>query len=258
MRSIIINADDYGLSSGVCASIIELLQRDAISNTTIMICVENAYEHCRKLCEENLAHRAGVHLQTTPEEYHRHPLSPPEEIPTLVDSSGQFKPQDHTDWINPEEIEIEWERQIVKVMEALERKPSHLDSHHGVHRKTELTPIYLKLAKKYKIPVRGGRALNQIDGKPYGVASSAIAFSDWTGQNKDINELKQIILESLEQVEEGIPELVVHPGFCDEELIASSTWNSVRENDHNVLLALSEEKWLEQNNITLSCYPKIT
>lgn len=255
---LIINADDFGLTDGVCRSIITLFENEAISNTTVMICVEGAFEQCQLLSNSGFADRVGVHLHSTPERNHSKPLSAPHEIPTLVDSSGNFKPKDHTDWINPKEIELEWERQIIKTSEALGRKPTHLDSHHGRHRIPELTPVYFKLAKKYGIPVRGGKSVHEIDGSSLGVKSSTLCDTDWTGQNKNLDNLKQIILDKISKVDDGILEIVSHPGFCDDELIASSSWNTVRENDHKVLMELAKEGWLQKNDIKLIQYSELS
>lgn len=259
MKKIIITADDFGLTDGVSKAIVNLLEVNAISNTNIMICVEGAIERCKNYLLPEFADRAGVHLQITPERHNKTPLSvsPAKEIPSLVDANGFFKPKDHTDVINPEEVLLEWERQILKVIDVLGQKPSHLDCHHGSHRKPELTPVYLELAKKYDIPVRGGKEVGQIDGSSFGVKSTAICEGQWTGQNKNVSFLKEKILEKLDIVNDEVVEVISHPGYCDEELIASSSWNEVRENDYKVLLQLKEEKWLENNSIELTHFNKM-
>ena len=251
MRALLINADDFGLTDGVSRAIAELLESRAISNTTIMICVEGAENCCKRYLTSDISKYAGVHLQTTPECHHNRPLSPASEIPTLVDAHGYFKPIYHEDWVNPDEVRLEWERQIIKTAEVLGHKPSHMDSHHGTHRRESLTPIYLELAAKYKIPVRGGWTLNQVDGSKLGVKSSALSNSDWTGQNKSLQELKISVLQLINSLNEGVPEIVVHPGFYDEELRVSSTWNEVRQNDYQILKELHEEKWLQSQGINL-------
>jgi predicted glycoside hydrolase/deacetylase ChbG (UPF0249 family) len=254
---LIINADDYGLTDGICRSIIDLLEQDAISNTTIMICVDGAEKRCRLLKDTGFSSRAGVHLQTTLERHHKKPLSHPSEIPSLVDENGFFKSHECDDPINPDEIELEWERQIVKVSEILGHKPSHIDSHHGIHREPECTSVYLKLAAKYEIPVRGGRHIGQIDGSDIGVQSSTLCLSNWTGQNEPLSFLKSRIEEALPQVGDGVLEVVAHPGYLDDDLLKSSDWNSVRENDHDVLRQLAKSKWLKDNNIDLISFSEL-
>ncbi|CAK9252634.1 unnamed protein product [Sphagnum jensenii] len=187
--------------------------------------------------------------------HHKKPILPPHEIPTLVDEAGNFKSKDDKGWINPDEIAKEWEQQILRTAEAIGAKPTHIDTHHGRHRIPELTPIYLKLAAKYGIPVRGGEYIGQVDGSSQGVRSSSFCTSKWTGQNQGIESLKETIQENSGLAKDGVLEVVTHPGFCDDELIASSSWNIVRENDHNVLMDLAKDGWLKQMGFNLVRYP---
>ncbi len=251
---LLINADDYGLTTGISKSIIDLFEHDAISDTSVMICVEGAVERCHLLKERGFSKKAGVHLQTTLERHHKKPLSFPDDIPSLVDSEGFFKSHECDDPIDPDDIELEWERQIVKLSEVLGHVPSHLDSHHGVHRIPHLLPVYLKLAAKYGMPVRGGRAPDQIKASSFGVKSTFVANGDWTGRHLPLSALQKIILAAMPAVGDGVFEIVSHPGYLDDDLIKSSSWNTVRENDYNELLALSKSNWLEDNNINLVCF----
>jgi predicted glycoside hydrolase/deacetylase ChbG (UPF0249 family) len=130
--------------------------------------------------------------------------------------------------------------------------PSHLDSHHGVHRIPSLTPIYLNLARKYGLAARGGKTPKQIDGTSYGVYTSDICTSDWTGQNGTVETFQEMVREKLPLAGNGILEICTHPGFCDEELIASSSWNAVREKDYEVLRLLAEQRWFESQGISLA------
>lgn len=254
---LIINADDYGLTGGICRNIVALFDKDAISNTSVMICVEGAVARCKLLRDSGHAHRAGVHLQATAENHHRTPLSDPRDIPSLVDANGQFPMRDHLGPINLEELEHEWNAQILKTIEALGTKPSHLDSHHGLQRIPELAPVYLKLAAKYDLPVRGGTEIGQVDGSSYGVKVSALCDNGWTGKDAPLDVLKDRITKGLSLCGDGVLELITHPGFVDDDLMKSSTWNTVRENDHAVLLELAESKWLEEQGIQMVKYPEM-
>jgi predicted glycoside hydrolase/deacetylase ChbG (UPF0249 family) len=256
MASVLINADDFGLTDGVCRSIAALFDCGGISNTSVMICVEKAAQRIKNHLPADVRCFVGVHLQITPENHHRTPISPPQEIPTLVDGSGRFKPTGHIDWINPAEVELEWERQIIATAAALGASPSHLDSHHGVHRIPALMPIYLKLARKYGLAARGGRTPKQIDGAPYGVHTSDICTSDWTGQNGTVETFQQMVREKLPLAEGGILEICTHPGFFDEELLSSSSWNKVREADYKVLRSLAEQRWFELQGINIARFQK--
>lgn len=219
-----------------------------------MICTESATERCQLLKDSGFAKYTGVHLQSTLERHHKTPLSDPEEIPSLVDENGKFKHRDCEDPIAPDEIALEWERQIIKTMEALDGKPSHLDCHHGVHRKPHLTSVYFDLAQKYGFSVRGDETIIKI-GQARNIKTTAFLEKEWTGQNEPLGFLQQKITDAFEKTPEGVVEIVAHPGFCDEDLIKSSPWNTVRENDHNVLIELAQSGWLKEQGIELVRHP---
>ena len=69
MKSIIINAEDFGLNDGICRSVMELFQGEAISNSTVMICVEGAARRCKEFLDLTMSRRIGVHLQLNPENH---------------------------------------------------------------------------------------------------------------------------------------------------------------------------------------------
>jgi len=257
MHSVIINADDFGLTDGVCRSIIDLFAHNAISSTSVMICVEGAAQHCRKLKEQGLANKLGVHLQITSENQHKRPLSPAKETPSLVDQNGDFKSVDNLEWANPAEVELEWERQIIATADALGTMPNHLDSHHHRHRIPNLVPVYLELAAKYGLPVRGGLKQGEVDGASLGVQSTKALLNDWSGHDLSIDVLKSMIKNQVSALDGGVLEIVSHPGFYDDALVKSSGWNTVRENDYNVLLALAQEGWFAQNGIKLIGYENL-
>ncbi len=251
---IIINADDFGLTGGINRSVVTLLEQNIVSSSSVMIGANNALDGCKLLCAVGLANRVGVHLQVTSSSPPYAPLksiSLPKDIPTLVDENGYFKSKNSANQINPEEVEVEWEKQIIKTCEVLGEVPSHINTHYHMHLNSELMPIYLKLAAKYNIPVRGGVKLNQIDGSSFGVKSTVLCNEEWSGKNNSLDSLKQIFLDAKDVVGSGVFELLTHPGFCDDDLMAASSWNTVRENDYNVLMELAEEGWLQKEGFKL-------
>jgi len=253
MSAIIINADDYALSDGICQSILLLLEHGAVSNTTIMIAAEGAARRCKKYGIESLKARAGVHLQLTS----GRPLSPRDEVLSLVDANtGMFLGPEHAGNSRTDEVEREWQRQIELVADTLQTQPTHLDSHHGVHRLSHLTPLYLALAQRYGMAVRGGVALDQIPSAQYGIRASRISVNSWTGRGLGLQALKEVILSTISMLNGvGTMELVTHPGFNDPYLESTSSFNRERVNDHACLLAMAEEQWLRNQNISLVRYP---
>ena len=81
MVSIVMNADDFGLSDGICRSIMELFEADAISSTSLMTAAPGAKARLENWRVSQLKDRAGVHLQLTAGQ----PLSPLGEVQSLID-----------------------------------------------------------------------------------------------------------------------------------------------------------------------------
>jgi predicted glycoside hydrolase/deacetylase ChbG (UPF0249 family) len=75
--------------------------------------------------------------------------------------------------------------------------------------------------------------------------------SDWTCNNSTVESFAKMLEETLPLVGSGVLEICTHPGFCDDELIRSSSWNAVRESDYHVLKWIAVNDWLKTNNISL-------
>lgn len=250
---IIINADDYGLTDGVTEAINELANIKAISNTTLMLCANGAPARISNRLTGDVRKIAGIHLQLTGGK----PLSNCKEVPSLVDSEGFFKdPRKHQ--VNPNEVLIEWTKQIKTGSEILNKTPTHLDSHHGMHRIPELFEVYVQLAKSLNIPFRGmndGLQERVIKEKLRG--TSAIV-RDWTASCTGETGLVSMIRSVREKLHSPkVIEVVSHPGHCDGELIAISTLNKKRECDYLGLRQAKENCVLEAAGFERSSFGEI-
>lgn len=253
MKNIIINADDFGLSDGICKSIWELFDCGAITSTSLMVAAPSAIERIGKWNGKLLVGNAGVHLQLTSGA----PLSPLNEVVNLVDlSTGRFKDPRKEKLIAKEEVEREWRRQILAATDLLGGLPSHLDSHHGVHRIPELFPVYKKLANEMNIPMRGatsGAIAETI--KQLNLKATIAIVRDWTGRSLNAEFLKDEIAKTIKShPEERVIEIVAHPGYSDKYLEAVSSLAAFRENDHKVLTELARENWWKTLDYNLISY----
>jgi predicted glycoside hydrolase/deacetylase ChbG (UPF0249 family) len=90
--------------------------------------------------------------------------------------------------------------------------PTHLDSHHHVHRADTLRPLFLELAQTYELPLREH--------------SPARYFGSFYGQWDGETHFEQLSTDSLllmleAEVVSGITELCCHPGYIDPDFISS-------------------------------------
>ncbi len=162
-----------------------------------------------------------------------------------------FDPRNRTSF-KVNEVEKEWRTQIGIGIELLGCKPSHLDSHHGVHRIPELFPLYLDLAAELGVPVRGTIGADVAKMKSRHVPGSVALVRNWTGKDLPKSEL----ISQIEDVHKSYPEekyleLIVHPGFSDDYLRSISSLSDARENDFSVVKELGAEGWNQNTNMTL-------
>jgi len=241
MTEILINADDFGLSEGVCNAIETLLDNACISSTSLMLCAEKAFELIPKYNIKRWSGAVGVHLQLTSGNC----LSNPDEVPSLViPGTRKFRDPRKNDSLNILEVEKEWRTQIESGIELLGELPSHLDSHHGVHRIPELFDIYLKLASELGIQVRGTIGEDVEKMRFSKVPGSIALVRDWTGKNLS----KEALLFKINEVKNSHPkekflELIIHPGHSDDYLRSISSMSDARENDFRVIREFEGDEW---------------
>jgi hopanoid biosynthesis associated protein HpnK len=84
-RRLIVNADDFGLSSSANAAVIRA-HREGILTTASLMVNEPGFDEAVKLAKENPKLGVGLHLTLL----QGHSALPPEKIPGLVNSRGEF------------------------------------------------------------------------------------------------------------------------------------------------------------------------
>lgn len=254
MKRLIINADDFGLSDGICRGIHELLEAGAVSSTTLMLAAEGAINRCSAWKVREFVGRVGVHLQLTD----GRPILPIAEIPGLVDEhTGMFRSKATLPYLDDEEVEREWRAQIELAHELLKAKPSHLDSHHGAHHVPKLAQVFIKLALEFDLPVRDCTAMRtyRSDVRLFG---SDVVLYDWTGHGFNSVVLQDKLRETLAHSDhDAIVEVVSHPGYSSAELRNTSRLNDLREEDLASLLSLKHARWLELEGIQLISFSQI-
>jgi predicted glycoside hydrolase/deacetylase ChbG (UPF0249 family) len=252
---IIINADDYGYSDGICRGIRELFDCGAISNTTVMMATCGAVERCRRSGLDAIRGRAGVHLQLTS----GRPLSSGSSRPSLVAPDGSFIPRTCLGQAATGDVLAEWRAQVEAFIDVFGVLPTHLDSHHGVHRLPNCAPAYFALAAEYGLPVRGG--VNELTSAAAGIRGSDAVIYGWTTTGAGARGLIQLIEAHAARLPahsgQASLEVVTHPGYNDAYLGSMSSLNAARELDLGGLLELADMGWLPNQRFQLGRYPSM-
>lgn len=130
MKKLVVNADDFGKSERTNERIKSSVIEGAVTSTSVMGNIEKTSD-LDTIETEDIGW--GVHLNVTEGKPVR------DDLQTLVDDSGSFLGFKRfllsyfAGKIRLSEIEKEFEAQIEKADNLIERKPDHLNSHHHVH-----------------------------------------------------------------------------------------------------------------------------
>lgn len=245
MSLLIINADDFGYSTGINYGIIHAFQRGILSSTTMMANMPG-FDEGVKLAKENPELGIGVHLTLTC----GRPLR--KDVKTLTDERGNFH---HLSFyeekfeIDLDELYQEWKDQIEKVMQnGIE--PTHLDSHHHVNSLPIISEVFNQLAREYKLHVRNN----------FSVPEDIMTTNRFTTSLDTIGGVREIwkaleirnIIEDCKMFE--TVEAMCHPGYVDNTLIQNS---SLKEDRAVIAAELQRKDYaeiLEKNDISLGTY----
>lgn len=246
LRYIIINADDFGRHAEINRAVEEGLVHGCLRSATVMpggAAFAGAIDIARRHEELGL----GVHFTLVD----GHPILPPEEIPSLVGSEGDFLP-DHTallkrylkGGVNLEEVRRELAAQLQKI-EATGISISHVDSHQHMHTLPGIIDIVLDLAARAGIravrtprtPLFAGAfgGLGQLVGR-LGLSTLArlaackahrrglLTPDNFAGIVAGEAVSEGELLHLIAHLPQGTTEVMMHPGMKNDVLQEDSGW----------------------------------
>lgn len=241
---VIFNADDFGYSKGVNYGIIAAYQYGVVRSATMMVNMPEA-DHAFSLMRQYPGLRVGVHLTLTC----GRPLG--NDVPSLVDEEGNFRSiHDIFARARPEEIELELARQIEKFL-ASGFVPTHLDSHHHVHGHPLVQPIVLRLAERYKLPVR------KFQKDPVqGIRTTDHLIYEFYGDDVSLD-LLLTLLDQVDGQNVDSVEVMCHPAYVDYELLTASSYVLPRAKELHILTDPRLKAELAARGVQLISYAEL-
>lgn len=247
MRRLFVNADDFGLTEGVTVGIAQALAAGVVGGTTAMVCVPGAVERIARLgCP--FSGQVGLHLQLTGGT----PCLPPDEVPSLVTAEGLFaRKKIALGNVDPGEVRREWQAQLARFLES-GLVPSHLDSHHHIHKRPEVFEVFVALAREWGLPARAlsddmRRALDAA-----GVVHADVCVTRFYGETLRVPHFLSLVDAAFAALGgEGTVEIMCHPGHSDATLSAISTYDCGREEELQVFTAPQLPYLLVQHGVTV-------
>lgn len=283
MRRLIINADDFGLTSGVNRAIVEAHTRGIVTSATLMASGA-AFANAVQIAPSTLS--VGCHVLLVDGQ----PIMNPREVPTLTNTlNGEleremtsFIPRALSGRIAASEIEAEATAQIRKLQSA-GVPVSHIDTHKHTHIFPQVLRPLLAAAKAC-----GVRAIRNPYGKiAWPVIASRPRLWKRYWQTRVLNvfaeKFRRAVREAgtvtpdgslgivvtgaldesvfqlvLESIPEGTWELVCHPGYSDADLDKVRTrlrWS--RETELRLLTSAEARQILADHEVRLISYREL-
>jgi predicted glycoside hydrolase/deacetylase ChbG (UPF0249 family) len=204
MRRVIFNADDFGLTEGVNRGILDCHLRGVVTSTSLMV-LGTAADHAAALVREHPELSVGLHFD---------------------EAAGAL------------------ERQLEEFERLLGRLPTHLDSHHHVHREPARLSAFRAAAAQLGVPLRGNGSVAYVGG----------FYAQWEWNRTNLEYVSREFLERLlaEEVGEGCTEISCHPGYVTPEL--DSVYASEREAEVRTLTDARIRQTLGRLQIELTTF----
>jgi predicted glycoside hydrolase/deacetylase ChbG (UPF0249 family) len=222
LRSLIVNADDFGLTAGVSRGILQAHRRGIVTSTTALA----------SLPPQSDLDAEAAGLQTLGLGLHVNlswgtPVSPPSTVTSLLDEDGRFS-RDLARLearAEPDQVRREVEAQVEAFARRFGRPPTHLDSHHHVHRLARVAEAVLEVALAARLPLR-----SQEPGFRDGLRRRGARTADHFlgGDGTEPYWTTERLLDALAGLPVGVTELMCHPGHYDDAL-AYSRYGKQRE-----------------------------
>jgi predicted glycoside hydrolase/deacetylase ChbG (UPF0249 family) len=216
-KYLIFNADDLGLSTGVNRGIMEAHGRGIVTSASLMVtrgAVEDAVLMLRDCPELSI----GLHWD--------------------ISNEGEF------DLSDPTAVRVSFRRQVDRFEQLLGRLPTHIDSHHHVHRDERVASSFQELVKALGMPLRG-------DGR---VACVGGFYAQWEYGVTNLEYVGVPFLQQLlrEEVGEGWTEIACHPGYVSSDL--QSIYSRERETELETVTDARIPRILDEFGIRLKSY----
>lgn len=200
VKHLIVNADDFGVSTGVNRGILECHTRGIVTSASLMV-NRPAVAEAVAMARDHPALGVGLHW----------------------DGGGEGAPE--LDLDNVAFVREELYRQLDRFHVLMGRLPTHVDSESHTHRDEHLMPVFQEVVAPLGVPLRH-------DGRVRFVGSF---YAQWYLFVTNLKYVSHPFLEALlrEEVTEGWTELSCHPGYLSPG--HDSIYNIERESEVRTL-----------------------
>jgi predicted glycoside hydrolase/deacetylase ChbG (UPF0249 family) len=247
LKQLIVNADDFGFSPGVTQGIAECLIANIVSTTSVMACDADGLRQAAAWSSP-LSHRIGIHLQLT----NGAPCADADQVRSLLQEKGRF-PDSACDLrdLKHEEILLEWHQQMERARHH-GFTPTHVDTHHNVHRLPAVFEAYCEIARFYHLPARTNGSAMTFKLRRAGIRCADFCQTNWYKDDIGIGSFIRLVRSDFHRLgNHATVEMMCHPGHVDDGLWARSSYVEERELELGVLLHPDLRQQLRDEGIVL-------
>ncbi|MGE5591062.1 MAG: ChbG/HpnK family deacetylase [Bacillota bacterium] len=230
MKRLVVNADDFGLCRGVNLGILRAYREGIVRSTTLLV-NGSAAEEAYALARATPGLGVGIHITLTS----GRPLATGGD--SLVGPEGNFlKMPELLEYARPEQVRREISAQVQAFL-ASGLTPTHLDSHHHIHRYLPAAAEAMEAeAAGLGIPLR--EISNGFTDAFYG--SNAISVDH--------------LLDLLARLPDSLFEIMTHPAQVDEDLLRLTSYARERATELATLTDPRVLEYVASHDITLVNY----
>jgi predicted glycoside hydrolase/deacetylase ChbG (UPF0249 family) len=223
-RAVIVNADDFGQSSGINRGVAHAHERGIVTSASLMVRWDAA-PAAAAYARAHVGLSVGLHV----------------DLGEWACRDGEWTTvYERVDRTDPGDVEAEIRRQLAICRELLGRDPTHLDSHQHVHNEQPVRSILDRIAGELDVPVRHYSPVIRSEGRFYGQSNTGDPLHDHISA--------ACLIELLRNLPEGVTELTCHPGYGCE---VATMYRSERETELLALCDPAVRRVLSEEDIEL-------
>jgi predicted glycoside hydrolase/deacetylase ChbG (UPF0249 family) len=221
-KYLIVNADDFGASTGVNRGILDCHTRGIVTSTSLMV-TGRAVDEAVARSRDHPRLSIGLHWDVWGEDEREFDLG------------------------DAQKIRDEFRRQLDSFYGLLGRLPTHIDSHRHAHREPHVLPLFRELVAPLGVPLRGDGRMRFVGG----------FYAQWEWQVTNLDYVSVPFLQRLlrEEVLAGWTEISCHPGYPSPDYTA--VYLSERESEIQTLTDPRIRQTIEELKIHLLSYSGI-
>jgi chitin disaccharide deacetylase len=230
-RVLIVNADDFGLSSGVNRGIARAHDEGIVTSASAMV-RQDAIEEAAELARGRPRLAIGLHLDLSEWVYRDGEWVPLYEVVVAEDRAA---------------VEAEVAAQLARFVSLFGRQPTHLDSHQHRHLEEPVRSVVVETGRRLGVPVRGCTPGITYRGDFYGQLG--------TGEPYPEAITVEALVRLVSSLPDGITELGCHPAAEPEE---GSTYSSERPSELEVLCDSRVKEAVREEGVALRSFADVS